>query len=103
MRREQLIAAIGVQTQGDYSFVVCESQEETLIVGPLMEAIYRVQLTSWERSKDGNSYWKYLYLVPHGVSAYGNGYQIGSHMCIAAADLFPEAVYATWVDISDLI
>lgn len=103
MTREQLIEAIGVQGRGNYSFVVCESQEETLIVAPLMETIYGVPRTDWEQSNGGRSYWKYLFLAPRTVNAYGNGVETIGHRRIAAADLFPAEVHAPSVDVSDLI
>jgi len=103
LTREQLIEAIGVQGCGDYSFVVCDSQEETLIVAPLMETIYGVPRTNWERSYDGSSYWQYLFLTSRGVNAYGNGREITGYRHIAAADLFPAEVHAAFVDVSDLI
>ena len=103
MTKEQLIAAIGIRGDGDYRCVVCESQEETLIVGPLMDTICGWPQKCWERSNDRNSYWKYLFLTPFGVNAYGNDAEIVGARCIDAADLFPEAVCASPVDISDLI
>ncbi len=68
MTKEELIDLMG---NGDKpkSIVVCESYEQSLEVGPLLEEIYEVRKTDWTCE---GYFWKYMRLEGGSVNAYGS-------------------------------